>query len=447
MITDKESALTLLRRIFDAAVRASQPAHCLPSALEKLGLEGTRGRIVVVGCGKASTGMAAAFSAWAETHLPARLRETLSGVLVTRHGEVPAEIPQNQLILLEAAHPVPDRASVEAARQIVTAVGGLTADDTVVCLITGGGSALMSLPPDGVSLEQKQAVTGALLASGATIREMNAVRKHLSAIKGGRLAVAAAPARVITLLISDVPGDDPETIASGPTVPDPSTLEEARAVTARYGIDLPEAVAAHFQNIAAESPKPGDARFDGHELHLIATPAMALQAAAREAETDGLRTLILGDALEGEAREVGIVHAGIARSAQRHGVPIASPSLILSGGETTVTVTGDGKGQGGRNTEFALSLAIALDGQPGIYAIAADTDGIDGSGGHAGAFVTPETLTQMRARGFDPAASLVANNSRPLFEATGDLLITGPTGTNVNDLRAMLILPAGQAGS
>ena len=314
---------------------------------------------------------------------------------------------------------------------------GLGPDDLVLALISGGGSALLALPADGLTLADKQVVNRALLASGATITEMNAVRKHLSAIKGGRLAAAAAPARVVTLAISDVPGDDPAVIASGPTVPDATSFADARALVARFGLNLPVQVVARLARDDDETPKPGS--LPNAEFHLIATPAMALRAAAETARGLGLTPLILGDALEGESRELGVVMAGIARSVRDHSLPLAAPALLLSGGETTVTIGSGKAGRGGRNTEFLLGLAVALAGLPGVWAAAGDTDGIDGTEDAAGAIVAPDTLTRAAVAGLSARSVLAAHDSYSLFDAIGDLIRTGPTLTNVNDIRAILI--------
>jgi hydroxypyruvate reductase len=314
----------------------------------------------------------------------------------------------------------------------------LNADDLVLCLISGGGSALMSLPAPGLTLQDKQAINRALLKSGATISEMNCVRKHLSAIKGGRLAAACYPARVVTLTISDVPGDDPAVIASGPTVPDPTTFPDALAIVEKYGITEPLAAVAHLRAARDETPKPGDVRLAGIETRLIATPQRSLEAAAEVARSAGITPLILGDSLEGEAREVASVHAGIARQVVQHGQPVPPPCVLLSGGETTVTVRG--KGRGGRNVEFLLSLAIALGGRPGVFALAGDTDGVDGTEDNAGAIATPDTLTRAAASGLDAKKCLADNDGYRFFSALGDLVVTGPTLTNVNDFRAILIL-------
>jgi len=425
--TDAE-ARAALRRMFEAAVRAADPRAVLAPHLPE---PPAKGRVVVVGAGKSAAVMAQAVeAAWPEV--------PLSGLVVTRYGHA---VPTRRVEVVEASHPVPDAAGEAAARRILAMMGGLTAEDLVLFLVSGGGSALLALPAPGLTLADKQAVNRALLASGATIHEMNCVRRHLSAIKGGRLAAAAHPARVVTLAISDVPGDDPAVIASGPTVPDPTTFAEARAIVARYGIALPEAVARHLEAAAEETPKPGDPRLARAEFRLIATPHMALGAAAEAARGLGLTPLILGDALEGEAREVGTVLAGIARSVRAHGLPVAPPAVLLSGGETTVTIRAAGPpGQGGRNTECLLGAALALAGAPGVWGLMADTDGIDGIGDAAGAVATPDTLARARAAGRDPRAALDAHDSGGLFAALGDTVVTGPTLTNVNDFRALLIL-------
>ena len=410
-----------LNRIFMAAVASADPAkvlqHHLPSP--------PKGRCVVVGAGKASAAMAAALDkAWADVNL--------SGIVVTRYGHA---VPAGRIEIIEASHPVPDDMSAEAARRILAAVEGLTADDMVIALISGGGSALMVAPAQGMTLADKMAVNRALLASGATISEMNAVRKHLSRIKGGRLALAAKPARVVSLLISDVPGDDPSEIASGPTVADPSDINNVREIVSRYALDLPENVRKVLEK-GEETPKAGDIEED---IRLIATPSLALQAAADEAVKLGLTPLILGDSLEGESKDVGAVMAGIALSASRKGLPVKGPAVLLSGGETTVTIGKGLAGKGGRNTEFLLSLALTLKGAGGIWAIAGDSDGIDGVEDAAGALVTPDTLARMRNAGADPRQSLVGHDSYTAFKAVGDLVVTGPTLTNVNDIRAILI--------
>ena len=406
----------LLRRLLDAALASAQPAQCLPSHLS----EPPAGRTVVVGAGKAAATMARAV----EDHWAA----PLEGLVVTRYGH---RVPTRAIEVVEAAHPVPDAGGREAASRILALAEGLGADDLALCLISGGGSALLTLPAPGIALADKQAVTGALLRSGAAIDEINCVRKHLSAIKGGRLGAACHPARVVSLLISDVPGDDPAVIGSGPTVPDPTTFADALAVLQKYGIAEPAAVIRHLERGAEETPKEGDPRLAAAETRMVATPAMALAAAAEAARAAGYEPAILGDALEGEARELAREHAGIARDA-------APGTVLLSGGEATVTVTGEGRG--GPNTEYALALASALGGAPGIFAIACDTDGIDGTEDNAGALVTPDTLTRARAAGEDATARLAANDAYGFFAGIGDLVMTGPTLTNVNDFRAILVL-------
>ncbi len=381
---------------------------------------------MVVGAGKSAATMAAAVeAAWPD--IP------LTGVVVTRYGHA---VPTQRITVIEASHPVPDEASERAGSRILQAVQGLGPDDLVLALMSGGASALMVLPAKGLTGADKQAVNRALLRSGATISEMNAVRKHLSAIKGGRLAQAAAPARVITLAISDVPGDDPGVIGSGPTVPDATTFEHVLALVKHYRLDLPAAVVARLTEAADETPKPGAFPVD---FRMMATPAMALAACAEAARATGATPLILGDALEGESRDMGTVLAGIARSVATHGHPLRPPAVLLSGGESTVTIGAGAAGRGGRNTEFLLALALALDGAANIWALAGDTDGIDGTEDAAGALVTPDTLQRARAAGFDPRAVLAGHDSYTLFNAIGDLIRTGPTLTNVNDIRAILI--------
>jgi len=413
----------LLRRMFDAAVAAAQPEHCVPPHLP----EPPKGRLVVIGAGKASAAMAKA--------VEERWPGALSGLVVTRYGYA---VPCSRIEIVEAAHPVPDAAGMEAAKRIQALVQGLTADDTVLCLISGGGSALLALPLEGLTLEDKQAVNRALLKSGATISEMNCVRRHLSAVKGGRLAAACHPAKVVTLLISDVPGDNPMDIASGPTVGDPTTCADALAIVRRYGIDLPPAVLEVLESGRGESVKPDDPRLAGTEVRMVATPQMALEAAAAVAGQAGLPAHILGDSLEGEARDVGSVLAGVALQVARRGQPFTTPCVLLSGGETTVTVRGNGRG--GRNVEFLLALGVALNGQPGIHALAGDTDGVDGLEEIAGAYLSPDTLARAWEKGIKPKDSLANNDGHGFFEALGDSLVTGPTLTNVNDFRAIVIL-------
>ncbi len=416
-----------LRALFDTAVAAADPAKCVPPHLAALAPGGEGSRTVVVGAGKASAAMARAV----EDHW----QGDLSGLVVTRYG---CAVPCKHIEIVEAAHPVPDQAGLEAAGRILGLAKGLGADDRMLTLISGGGSALLSLPAPGLTLEDKQAVNSALLKSGATIGDMNCVRKHLSGIKGGRLAEAAAPARVASLLISDVPGDDPAVIASGPTVPDGTTTADARAVIEKFGISLAPHVAAYLETDAAETPKPGDPVFDDTETRIVARPQGSLEAAADEAGARGLTPLILGDAIEGEAREVARDHAKIALDAAETGDPVRAPGVLLSGGEVTVTLSGAG-GRGGPNAEYLLALALALDGREGIYAMACDTDGIDGSEDNAGAGITPDTLDRARAKGLDGQKFLDNHDAYGFFEALGDLVMTGPTLTNVNDFRAILL--------
>ena len=407
-----------LRALFDQAVAAALPARVVPPRLPKP----PKGRTIVLGAGKASAAMARAVEDnW---HGP------LGGLVVTRYGH---GLPCRKIEIVEAAHPVPDARGEDAARRILALAKSAGPDDLVLCLISGGGSALLALPAEGLTLADKQAVNRALLASGAAIGEMNVVRKHLSAIKGGRLAAAAYPARLVSLLISDVPGDDPSLIASGPTVPDPSTFADARAAIARHAISLPPAVAAHLAAAKDETPKPGDPRLARAETIMIASPMGSLEAAAEHAHAAAIAPVILGDAIEGEAREIGRAMAADALARRGSG-----PLVLLSGGETTVTVRG--KGRGGRNTEFLAGLAQGLAGAPGIFALAGDTDGIDGSENNAGAIVAPDTLARAAGLGLDLHAALTGNDVYPFFAALGDLVETGPTLTNVNDFRAILIL-------
>ncbi|HTI01386.1 MAG TPA: glycerate kinase [Acidisoma sp.] len=416
----------ILSDMFAAALRAADAEAALLPHLPKP----PPGRTIVLGAGKAAAAMARAV----ERHWPED--RPLSGLVITRYGHGVGAL--KRIAVVEASHPVPDAAGEAAAARILALAQGLSEDDLVLCLISGGGSALLALPAPGLSLADKQGVNRALLKSGAAIDEMNAVRKHLSAIKGGRLAAAAAPARVVTLTISDVPGDDPSVIASGPTVPDPSTLADARGVLAHYRIAVPPAVTARLADPAAETPKPGDAVFRRAETHVVAGPQAALEAAAAVARAAGITPLILGNAIEGEAVEVARVMAGIARQCAAYGQPVRPPCVLLSGGETTVTVRG--KGRGGRNAEFLLGLAVALGGAPGIHAIACDTDGIDGTEDNAGAVIGPDTLARAAALGIDPKEALRDNDGYSVFQSLGDLIVTGPTLTNVNDFRAILIL-------
>lgn len=419
---DDASARALLRRLFDTAVDEADPAKIVARHLPAP----PKGRTIVVGAGKASAAMARAFEEnWSGE---------LTGLVVTRYGHA---APCKRIEIVEASHPVPDQKGEDAARRILAMVQGLGEEDLVVALMSGGGSSLLSLPAEGLSLADKQAVNRALLASGASIEEMNCVRKHLSRVKGGRLAAAAWPARVVTLLISDVPGDDPGIIASGPTVADPTTFADARAVFTKYGLSPPPAVAAHLKSAAEETPKPGDRRLARTETHLIATPQASLTAAAAIAEAAGVTPLILSDAIEGKSREVARVFAGIARQVRRYRQPCPAPCVLLSGGETTVTMRG--KGRGGRNVEFLLALAIALRGEARTWAIAGDTDGVDGAEEIAGAIVAPDTLARAARLGLRPVERLADNDAHAFFETLGDQVVTGPTLTNVNDFRAVLL--------
>jgi glycerate 2-kinase len=415
----------LLRDMFDAAIAAASPDKAVPANLPPP----PAGRTVVVGAGKAAASMARAV----DSHWPAD--EPLAGLVVTRYGYGVG--PLKRIEVVEAAHPIPDAAGQEAARRILDLVKGLGPDDLALCLISGGGSALLSLPAPGITLDDKQTLNKALLRSGANIHEINCVRKHLSAIKGGRLALAAAPARIVSLIISDVPGDDPSVIASGPTTPDTTTLADAKAVLRRYGIVAPPSVQALLEDGKSETPKPGDPAFARSETRIIAAPQASLEVAAELAGRAGYRPLILGDAIEGEASEVGKVIAGIARQVAIHGQPAPSPCVLISGGETTVTVAGGGKG--GRNVEFLLSMAIQLEGLPRVFAIAGDTDGVDGAEEVAGAIVTPDSLERARKLGLNARASLADNDAHGFFRELGDQVVTGPTLTNVNDFRAVLV--------
>ena len=408
--------------LYDAAVAAADPGRVIGRYLP----ERPKGRTIVIGAGKGSAQMARAFEeAW---------DGPLEGLVVTRYGYA---VPCRSVEIVEAAHPVPDAAGLLGARRLLKAVSGLTADDLVVALISGGGSALLPAPAGSLTLDDEIAVNRALLASGAPISAMNTIRKHVSAIKGGRLAAAAHPARVVTLVVSDIPGDVAALVSSGPTVPDGSTRQDALRLVETWRMDLPATVMAHLKSSAADAPLPGDLRFAGNAVHVIASAAAALEAAAEVARSRGVEAVILSDAIEGEAREVAGVHAAIAREVAAKDRPFAKPVVILSGGETTVTLRG--KGKGGRNSEFLLSLAIGIDGIEGISAFAADTDGIDGSQDNAGAFCDFTTAARLRSAGHDPRAMLSANDAWTAFDVLGDLFVPGPSGTNVNDLRAMLV--------
>lgn len=417
---NNEQAAEILHDVFKHAVDSARPGPVIPPALPQK----PKGRCVVVGAGKASAAMAAAVdAAWPDVEV--------SGVVVTRYGHA---VPAGRIRVLEASHPVSDAMSETAAMLIVESLRGLTEDDLVLALMSGGGSALMALPAPGLTLADKQAITRALLHSGANIREMNLVRRHLSAVKGGKLAAMAQPARVVSLIISDVPGDNPSDVASGPTVADSTTSGDALKVLERYGIAISEPV----RDVLSKSlPQP--AGMPNGEVSLIATPAMALRAAAEAARRHGITPLILGDAIEGESREVAVVMAGIAKSVKQHGQPLGAPALLLSGGETTVTVRNGRAGKGGRNTEFLLSLACALQGESGIWAVAGDSDGIDGTEDAAGALIYPDTLSRGRLKGLNAASYLDEHDSYSYFHALDDLLLTGPTLTNVNDIRAILV--------
>jgi hydroxypyruvate reductase len=412
----------ILRHLFDAAIAAADPALCVPPHVPP----DDGGRLIVIGAGKASAAMARAV----EEHWSG----PLDGLVVTRYGH---GVPCQRVEIVEAAHPVPDAAGEAAAARILGKISGLTATDRVLALISGGGSALLAAPAAGITLAEKRTITKALLRSGASIGEINCVRKHLSAIKGGRLAAAAWPAQILTLAISDVPGDDPAVIASGSTVGDPTTAVDALKVLDFHGIAIPDALRTRLVSGELETPKPGDPRLAKSEFRLIASPRQMLEAAAAAASRLGVTPLILGDAIEGEARELGKALAGMAISCGRHGFPAKKPCVLLSGGETTVTLKGEGRG--GRNTELLLGVALALDGAPGIHALAADTDGIDGSEDNAGAFVGPDTLGRAHALGVDPRQRLAGNDAWGFFAELDDLLVTGPTRTNVNDFRALLV--------
>ena len=425
-----------LQALFQAAVHRAMPLHSMAEHLPPP----PKGRTLVLGAGKAGAAMVHALEALWPQDAP------LSGLVVTRYGHTPkrpAGVPE-RIEIVEAAHPVPDAAGLQAAERMLALTQDLRADDLVLCLISGGGSALLTLPAEGLTLADKQGINQALLLSGANITEMNCVRKHLSRIKGGRLAAACAPARVVTLTISDVPGDDPSVIASGPTVPDASTCADALAILQRYRIAVPAAIEAALRAGRLETPKPGDACFAGHAVRMIATPMQSLQAAAEFARAAGIAAHVLSDEIEGESREVGKVHAALARAVARGQGAFAKPCVILSGGETTVTVRdlppGLQRGRGGRAGEFCMGLAEALQGQAGVWALAADTDGIDGMEDNAGAQVGPDTLQRAQAQGLKLSDHLLRNDAHGYFSALGDLVVTGPTHTNVNDFRAILVL-------
>lgn len=413
----------LFKDLFQAAIAAADPLPGMAAHLP----ERPAGRTVVVGAGKAAARMAAGLeSLWPGP---------LEGAVVTPHGN---SVAPSQITVLEAGHPVPDQAGLDAARLLQRLVSGLGADDLVIALISGGGSALLPAPAGTMTLEDEIAVNRALLASGAPIADMNAVRKHISTIKGGRLAALAYPARVVTFVVSDIPGDDPALVSSAPTIASHTTREDALKVVETYGLDLPEAAMAQLRSPEADAPLPGDLRFTRNEVHLVASAAKSLEAAASLAKSRGIEAVILSDAMEGEAREVGRVHAAIACEIAKRNRPFGKPVLLLSGGETTVTLGGS-TGRGGRNTEFLLALAIAIDGVDGVHAFAADTDGIDGSGSNAGAFADSTTVARLSAKGLNAKALLAAHDSWQAFDALGDLFSPGPTGTNVNDFRAMLV--------
>ena len=414
-----EDPKTFLRKLFDVAVDAAQPGLRVPGFLP----EPPKGRTIVAGAGKAGAAMVQA--------VEANWEGPLEGLVITRYGH---GLPTSQVEVVEASHPVPDAAGFAAAQRVNQIVQGLSEDDLVLFLISGGGSALMTAPAEGVSLEDKQAVNKALLACGAHIGEINCVRKHLSAIKGGRLAAHAYPARRVALMISDVPGDDPSVIASGPTVVDPSTRQEALDIIAKYALDVPAAITDYLASAASETPKPGDRRLADVENHVIAAPSQSLAAAREVAETAGVTVIDLGDLVEGEAREVGAEHA---RMALEIAAGDHAPTLIISGGECTVTIAGSGKG--GPNTEYLMGMALALNGAEGIHALACDTDGIDGAMDNAGAMIDPTTLARAKAAGMDTARMLANNDAHAYFLKLGDLVVSGPTHTNVNDFRAILI--------
>ena len=420
-----------LRSLYDAAVARALPADNIATCLP----QPPKGRTIVIGAGKAGGSMAAAVDALWPRESP------LSGLVITRYDHVPPayRLKPGRIEVVEAAHPVPDEAGRKATERIVKLTQGLTENDLVLCLVSGGGSSLLSMPAKGLTLEDKQTINKALLRSGAAIDEMNCVRKHLSAVKGGRLAAMCAPAKVVTLLISDVPGDAPEVIASGPTVPDATSCADALRILARYRIDIPAAARAGLETGAFETPKPGDPRFAAHGVHTIATPQESLEAAAAAAREAGVQAYILSDLIEGESREIGKMHAALARQIATRNQPFLRPCVVLSGGETTVTVAAKG-GKGGRATEFLLGCTIALQGERGVYVLAADTDGIDGMEDNAGAIVTPSTPVRAKQAGLMAQEFLDRNDAYSFFQALGDLVVPGPTFTNVNDFRALLIL-------
>ena len=438
-MTPLDDPRSLLLHLYQRAVERALPGQVLAAHLPPPP-DPARGRTVVVGAGKAGGAMALALEAAWPVDAP------LGGLVVTRYGHVPPAWREGRrrIELVEASHPVPDAAGQRAAARMLERVKGLTRQDLVIALVSGGGSALLALPAPGLTLEDKRALNQALLASGAAIGEMNCLRKHLSSIKGGRLAAAASPARVVSLLISDVPGDDPAVIASGPTVPDASTCADALAIVERYRLPLPTAAREGLESGVFETPKPGDACFARNDVRIIATPQASLEAAAERARALGLEAHILSDEIEGESRVVGQLHAALARAVARRGEPFRRPCVILSGGETTVTLRpgadGRPRGRGGRATEFLLGCAIALQGQGGVHVLAADTDGIDGIEDNAGAIVGPETLARAKALGLSAAHALDAHDGQGFFEALGDLVVTGPTFTNVNDFRALLVV-------
>jgi len=421
MALDPKSFLT---SIFEAAVAAADPEKTIRAHLPAK----PKGRTIVIGAGKGSAQMAAAFEkAW---------DGPIEGLVVTRYGYA---APCERIEIVEAAHPVPDESGLKVAGRLMDKVSGLTEDDLVVALMSGGGSALLPAPAPGLTFADEVAVNEALLASGAPISVMNTIRKHVSTIKGGRLAAAAYPAKVVSLVVSDIPGDDPAMVASGPTIAGEGSRADALNFVAVYGMKLPDAVMAHLNSPEADAPLVDDPRFARNEVKLIASAAVSLEAAVAEAKRQGIEAVILSDSIEGEAREVGSVHAAIAREVATRDRPFKKPVLLLSGGETTVTIRSKG-GKGGRNSEFLLSFAIGIDGVEGIHALAADTDGIDGSENNAGAFADGSSVMRMRAASFDAKAKLAGNDAWKAFDAVGDLFVPGPTGTNVNDLRAILVV-------